>query len=128
MLTRIRIEVSDEASTAAVSNELDRYERALMASEAVRHGRKLPQSAHEVLDRTCDLQPDTELNDFLGREVTDEVIEYDASIPGYKGRRVVQFRRVDTRRDGPAPEDHAGCLGGGRFCATSVPAGASISV
>ncbi len=35
----------------------------------------------------------------LQRGVTDEVIEYDASIPGYKGRRVVQFRRVDTRSD-----------------------------
>lgn len=42
-------------------------------------------------------------NEQLGREVTYEVIEYDASLPGYKGRRVVQFRRVDTRRDAPIP-------------------------
>lgn len=36
-------------------------------------------------------------NEILGREVTDEVIEYDSGLPGYKGRRVVQFKRVDTR-------------------------------
>lgn len=112
LLTRIRIEVSDEASTAAVTNELDRYERAVMASEAMRHGRKLPQSAHEVLDRTCELRPDPDLADFLGREVTDEVIEYDASLPGHKGRRVVRFKRLDTRGEAEAPPKPDGDFGG----------------
>lgn len=36
-------------------------------------------------------------NEQLGREVTDEVIEYDKALPGYRGRRVVQLRRIDTR-------------------------------
>jgi hypothetical protein len=26
-----------------------------------------------------------------------QVIEYDASLPGYRGRRVVRFKRIDTR-------------------------------
>ena len=99
MLTRIRIEVSDEASTAAVTDELDRYERAITGSEATRFGRKLPQSEHELLSRTSPLRADPDLGAFLGREVTDEIIEYDASLPGYKGRRVVQFKRLDTRSD-----------------------------
>jgi hypothetical protein len=33
------------------------------------------------------------------------VIEYDPSLPGYKGRRVVQFKRVDTRGFERASED-----------------------
>lgn len=98
MLTRIRIEVSDEDSAAAVTEELDRYERAITASEETRYGRKLGQSAHEILDRTSPLRLDSP-DDFLGREITDEVIEYDPSLPGYKGRRVVQFKRLDTRSE-----------------------------
>lgn len=39
-------------------------------------------------------------NEHLGREVTDEVIEYDPELPGYKGRRVVHFKRIDTRHYG----------------------------
>lgn len=98
MLTRIRIEVTDEESAAFTSQALDRYESAVCASEEMRFGRKLGQSAHEILDWTSDLRFDSPDN-FLGREVTDEVIQYDPGIPGYKGRRVVQFTRIDTRKE-----------------------------
>ena len=39
----------------------------------------------------------TFFNDELGREITEEVIEFDASLPGYRGRRVVAYKRLDTR-------------------------------
>jgi hypothetical protein len=67
MLTRIRIEVSDEDSARTAEEALDRYENAITTKN------------------------------FPGREVTDEVIEYDPSLPGYKGRRAVVFRRIDIR-------------------------------
>ncbi len=92
MLTRIRIEVSDEDSAAATSEALDNYESAVIAAEAERYRVLAP----------GDDEPENlgaYVRQQLGREVTDEVIEYDASLPGYKGRRVVQFKRLDTRSD-----------------------------
>lgn len=108
MLTRIRIEVSDEDSAAATEAALTKYEEALHQVEGRRFG--LPLS-YEVLDLDWEKPTGERVGNFneeLGREVTDEVIEYDASLPGYKGRRVVQFRRLDTRSGSdPTPEGNA---------------------
>lgn len=99
MLTRIRIEVEGEDSAAACEEALTKYEHAIQTAEYERYvaaGREikgthtLPVWSTPVVERNF-------YNGQLGREVTDEVIEYDASIPGYKGRRVVCFRRIDTR-------------------------------
>ena len=35
----------------------------------------------------------------LGSELIEEVIEYDKTLPGWKGRRVVEYRRLDMRDD-----------------------------
>ena len=132
MLTRIRIEVEGEDSAAATEEALTKYEHVIQVMEANRFGllrkgsargeealaRPEGQSAYEanVLQTHAGwgVRVDERgfYNEVLGREVTDEVIEYDASLPGYKGRRVVQFRRLDTRSSGlreaprPAPREH----------------------
>lgn len=129
MLTRIRIEVEGEDSAAACEEALSKYEHVLQEAEINRFRSlnevavpKVPATRWDtsILDRDF-------YNAYHGREVTDEVIEYDSSVPGYKGRRVVHFRRIDTRKNLASEEGHSECLGGGRFCATSVPAGASNS-
>lgn len=119
MLTRIRIEVEGEDSAAATEEALAKYEHAIQVMEAQRYGKVRMGGCRGEEPAVGDANDPTPLhvrneaqlspawaapvvergfyNDELGREVTDEVIEYDASIPGYKGRRVVQFRRVDTR-------------------------------
>lgn len=125
MLTRIRIEVSGEDSAAATSEALSKYEHALQVIEAERHGTLRMGHARgekteifdgskgappEALVRAAQIAPDWPTpvvdrgfyNSELGREVTDEVIEYDPSLPGYKGRRVVQFKRLDSRSPQPA--------------------------
>jgi hypothetical protein len=140
MLTRIRIEVSGEDSAAATSEALARYEHALQVVEAERHGKlRMGDARGEETQQFdgSDGAPPAELvtaaqvapnwntpvvdrgfyNSELGREVTDEVIEYDASLPGYKGRRVVCFRRLDTRgaKDGettPHPQATEGVSSG----------------
>jgi len=100
MLSRIRIEVTDEDSAAATEEALTKYEYAAQAIEADRHGLfgagLAPPAAGTHWGGESELAMQ-QLAEKLGREVTDEVIEYDASIPGYKGRRVVCFRRIDTR-------------------------------
>jgi hypothetical protein len=88
MLTRVRFDVSGEDSAAATEAILDKYEAELMAFEAARF---------DLSFANGDWEDIAGLRELLGREVNDEVIEFDPSLPGYKGRRVVQFRRVDTR-------------------------------
>lgn len=121
MLRRFRIEVEEETAEQCVA-ALWKYEHALVLQE-VRRYRDLwpitlmaasqPQSSDEPIEHieadveeeypTPDQPWDTSrdgrhwYNDQLGREVTEEVIEYDESIPGYRGRRVVAFVRVDMR-------------------------------
>lgn len=86
MLTRIRIEVEEDTPEQCV-RALWKYELALQQEEALR----------------WDLQegiPTPAGYDFggdLGRELTEEVIEYDESVPAYKARRVVRYTRLDTR-------------------------------
>ncbi len=100
MLKRMRIEVDGEDSAAACEAALTKYEHALQVVEARRYGLHRSSPSEEVGD--WDREPvDRDFFSWdLGREVTDEVIEYDPSVPGYRGRRVVQFRRIDTRSAG----------------------------
>jgi hypothetical protein len=106
MLTRIRIEVEGADSAAACEAELTKYEHAMQVTEAQRFGigyesHQTDQGASQSSAQHCPWEVSVESRDFynpqLGREVTDEVIEYDSSLPGYKGRRVVQFKRIDMR-------------------------------
>jgi hypothetical protein len=99
MLTRIRIEVSGEDSAAATEEALTKYEHAIQTAEYERYvaaGRELS-GTHELPVWNVPTVERDFYNGQLGREVTDEVIEYDPSLPDYKGRRVVSFRRIDTR-------------------------------
>jgi len=100
------VSISDEDSAAATEAALTKYEHALQITEAQRFGvGAQPIGAPKRV--TDGWQKAVAERDFynseLGREVTDEVIEYDASLPGYKGRRVVCFKRFDTR-DGAKPK------------------------
>ncbi len=99
MLTRIRIEVEGADSAAACEAELTKYEHALQATEADRYASEFPPAPVSGRFQRWSV-PGVErdfYNTELGRAVTDEVIEYDPSLPGYKGRRVVQFNRIDMR-------------------------------
>lgn len=103
MLTRIRIEVEGEDSAAACEEALTKYEHVLQEIEMTRW------ALHKDSDSFSASHPWPKsvvsrsfYNGELGREVTDEVIEYDPSQPGYKGRRVVQFKRALQDRC-PAP-------------------------
>lgn len=125
MLTRFRIEV-EEQTVAECVEALAKYEHALCSLEADRWRDQWPVElvANEILDGETvvghqfphekdiineqypvDCDWDMEMSDRqfyteeLGAEVTEELIEYDASIPGYKGRRVVRLTRVDMRND-----------------------------
>ena len=118
MLTRVRIEVEEETAEACVE-ALWKYEHAIQIAEARRYvhlwpvtvtepGEGRPDEPMEPIDAeeqygirehpwSDDNVPRSFFNSELGREVAEEVIEYDESIPGYKGRRVVRFARLDTR-------------------------------
>lgn len=110
MLRKFRIEVEEESPDKCVET-LTKYEHALQAQEVKRYASYFPVSAtHEGIDpvdekRLNELDHDWNesigarsfFNGELGREVVEEVIEYDPSLPGYRGRRVVAFTRIDTR-------------------------------
>lgn len=87
MLTRIRIEVEEHSPEQCVRS-LDKYENAVAAEEATRwafEGLPTPEGMY--------------YGGEMGRELMEEVIEYDEGIPGYKARRVVRYSRLDTRDD-----------------------------
>lgn len=113
MLTKVRIEV-EEQTVAETVDALARYESAIMTAEAQRFDAQWPHEyvadplSHEARPlepRRVDPEPmyhwDLEsLPDYalqLGRELIEEVIEYDPSLPGWKGRIVVAYRRLDGR-------------------------------
>lgn len=102
MLRKFRIEVEEESPDRCVET-LTKYEHALVAQEVKRYGDYFPQASGYDPRSKLDHPWDDEVakrnffNGELGREVIEEVIEYDPSLPGYKGRRVVAFTRVDTR-------------------------------
>lgn len=83
MLTRFRIEV--EATTVGlVADELDDLEYELAEAEYRKHSG----------DTDADIAL-AYIHDYLGREVTEEVIVLEHDM--YVGRRVVRFRRIDGR-------------------------------
>lgn len=100
MLHRVRIEVREDTADEAVE-ALTKYFHALHVIEAERYKARI----EEVTGRTpAEHQPwevDVEHRDFfnseLGAELTEQVIEYVADWPGFQGRAVVKFSRVDTR-------------------------------
>jgi hypothetical protein len=99
MLKRFRIEVEAETAERAVE-ELWKYEHALQVTEAERYG--LGYSDRDFAIDNVILWGNTiaersYYNERLGRDVAEEVIEYDPKIPGYKARRVVHFKRLDNR-------------------------------
>src|SRR5687767_2931245 len=104
MLTRFRIEVEEETADEAVA-ALSKYERLLHLTEMGRYDawtvKVAPEEVYEGLrwDNPHDGEADF-YNELLGRELREEVIEYDETIPGYRGRRVVALTRVDTRSRG----------------------------
>lgn len=116
MLARFRIEVEGAESASQCEEELNKYEHALQVAEAQRYG--IGYEATETVTegrssgsvKSASFEPwsaTTAERDFyneqLGRKVTDEVIEYDSTMPGYRGRRVVHFKRVDTRERSTRP-------------------------
>lgn len=110
MLTRVRIEVEEETAEACVE-ALWKYEHAIVQQEVRRYRRRWPihisSEGPAITEEDEYPTPDQSWHDpvesrhwfnaELGREVTEEVIEYDGSVPGYRGRRVIRFARLDTR-------------------------------
>src|SRR5262245_57077176 len=85
MLKKVRIEVEEPTPDQAVA-ALHSYETAMLVAEAERF--------------ELNYRPPVSYDDFehlFSRELIEEVIEYDASLPGYHARRVVAFRRLDGR-------------------------------
>jgi hypothetical protein len=109
MLTKVRIEVEEETVEKAVE-ALTKYEHAIQCAEAQRFEERFPamfegRSGEEPVRIGPCTNPHwsmpIEKRDFfnmeLGREVQEEVIEFDSSVPIWKGRRVVRYTRIDTR-------------------------------
>jgi hypothetical protein len=109
MLTRIRIEVEEETAEACVE-ALWKYEHAIVQQEVRRYRDLWPVTgSHEHVNTAEEEYPTFDhpwsdtienrdwYNSTLGRELTEENIAYDESGPGFRGRRVVRFVRVDTR-------------------------------
>ena len=101
MLKRIRIEVEEDSAEACVE-ALDKYEHSIQQQEAKRYHNLWPCDEEglppiEDLPWRIGVPARSFYNEELGREIIEEVIEYDSGLPGYKGRRVVRYARVDTR-------------------------------
>jgi hypothetical protein len=115
MLKRFRIEVESESPDACVE-ELWKYEHALQVTEAERYGLGYTDQSfvvENVIGWEATIAERSFYNERLGREVHEEVIEYDRKLPGYRARRVVAFIRLDTRSvlsylDRPVPEPASG--------------------
>jgi hypothetical protein len=117
MLKSIRIEVEEETADRCVES-LWKYEHGIQVIEAQRwcqawpimlssegspespeeqYGIRLHPWEDDVMGRGEDPWPRSFFNEQLGRELVEEVIEYDESIPAFRGRRVVRYTRIDTR-------------------------------
>lgn len=102
MLTRIRIEVEEDSPEACVET-LSKYEHAIQQQEAKRYQYLWPSDldGHPAIEDNAwkiGVAARHFYNEELGREIAEEVIEFDAKRDGgYRGRRVVTFTRVDTR-------------------------------
>lgn len=94
MLTRIRIEVTETTAEQAVAM-LSLYEESAKEAEAVRY--ELGTAEERRAEEEQGKEPRWPLDTLLGRELGEEVIEYDESVHSYRARRVVRFTRIDTR-------------------------------
>lgn len=110
MLKRVRIEVEAATADAAVE-ELTKYEHAIQTAEAERYGLGYTSSDFVVPAAKwgTPLGERRFYDERLGRELTEEVIEFDPGGPGYRARRVVRFVRIDNRfpHDAVADTEHA---------------------
>lgn len=112
MLTKVRIEV-EEQTVGETVDALARYEHAIVTAEAQRYIDQWPTwyevdpeaggEPKEVDPRNVQSfwEMPAEDRDYfreeLGAELLEQVIEYDQSIPAWKGRVVYAYRRVDMR-------------------------------
>lgn len=111
MLKSVRIEVEEETAERCVE-ALWKYEHGIQVMEAQRFaggwpiqlssGGGLPEIPEEqyrihMHPWSDGVVPRSFFNGELGRELVEEVIEYDESIPAYRGRRVLRFVRLDMR-------------------------------
>lgn len=145
MLRRFRIEVEEETAEQCVE-ALWKYEHALMQQEVRRYRDGWPvtlaaaeqtgqrgEPLEEMEAHTAEEEyptPDQPWSDGvgsrqrydeqLGRELHEEVIEFDEGIPGYRGRRVVSLTRIDTR--------HAMFLDSLTFSSVVAPIQTGVSV
>lgn len=120
MLLKVRIEVEEPTPESAVL-ALTKYEHAIQLAEVNRFGLEYTSDDRKHHEWDEGLVPRSFYNEQLGRELVEEVIEYDQTIPAYKARRVVRFTRIDTRSLGkhsmeygwcaPSPESTAGVVG-----------------
>lgn len=113
MLRKIRIEV-EEATPEACVEALNKYEHAIQQQEAKRYHHLWPIDEEDHIEDvpwSYGVAARRYYHSLLGREILEEVIEYDASGPYYKGRRIVTCNRVDTRHpvyaDDPQAVAHA---------------------
>lgn len=118
MLTKVRIEV-EEQTVAETVEALAKYEHAIVCAEAQRYEAQWPREfvADPLRPEEHDARTDPssysnwnmpfEEREFfameLGRELMEQVIEYDPGLPGWKGRVVFRYRRLDTRSDAFLP-------------------------
>jgi hypothetical protein len=99
MLKRIRIEVEEPTPEACVE-ALNKYEHAIQQQEAKRYHHLWPIDEEDHIEDvpwSYGVAARRYYNDLLGREIAEEVIEYDVTGPYYKGRRIVLYKRLDTR-------------------------------
>lgn len=101
MLTKVRIEVEEDSAEACVET-LSKYEHAIQQQEAKRYQYLWPcdtEGHPNIEDNAWKIGVAARhfYNQELGREIVEEVIEFDPSLPGYRGRRVLKFVRIDTR-------------------------------
>lgn len=101
MLRKVRIEVEEDTPEACVE-ALSKYEHAIQQQEAKRYQYLWPADpdGHPAIEDNAwriGVAARHFYNQELGREIKEEVIEFDPSLPGYRGRRIVEFVRLDTR-------------------------------
>lgn len=99
MLRKVRIEVEEPTPEACV-DALNKYEHAIQQQEAKRFHHLWPIDEEDHIEDvpwSYGVSARRFYNELLGREIVEEVIEYDSGGPYYKGRRVVRYVRIDTR-------------------------------
>ena len=111
MLKKIRIEVEEDSAEACVET-LSKYEHAIQQQEAKRYQYLWPCTEEglppiEDLPWKIGVAARGYYNGELGREIKEEVIEFDPTLPGYRGRRIVEYVRVDTRHPIYTGDDQA---------------------